>query len=634
MNDWVDLPIINAIDYFQGVLCYFLNFARKYGSFFGLIGLVWTSIRLINSRIDMRSAWWDTLSKWFIFLLLINFYWAGTNFISLLSNEVGLNAGSGKATIINNFTSLKNRIEAELKLQEKWANGLTDLINAELGIELDYIEPGQDVYDYLWQLDGSEEVSSYKFSSKQQKKEFNKKLEAYMKSMPDSENTIWSAQTLEALNSVLIMTSADGSSKTDLTDAYVTDKPELNIWLKDSDGNATTYFSSSAIFRIGILTSQIIWEKALMDITPETNEDGEVEYSIKKNKKFSAKKIGTYIMAGICCVCIIAAVAFALIQYVMCILEFTIVQGIGAGFIPFYLFDGTKDIPKKLVPVFTGFAIKILVMVICLMFVINMYLTFAADQISPSSGNMGWPAFGECIFICLLSFILTSNAPKIAMTLLTGQPQLSMGEFVQAAGAFMGGAMAAKNLGKTAVSPAMAQAKKKAHDWSEQRGASASARQKTEQSMKDKFASEHGIDTSTRAGRKNLDKKWDIYRNSEDRSKEIDGKISKAGMDAASDVKQRQNAEYIKNGGVAGSASRLLAHYTGAALNAKQTLMQGRDYHVPMSSFDTDRIGSDHLGDTEIKGRKLIDDKDENIKKEDTKNNLLKDPGIGERQVE
>ena len=634
MNDWVDLPIINAIDYFQGVLCYFLNFARKYGSFFGLIGLVWTSIRLINSRIDMRSAWWDTLSKWFIFLLLINFYWAGTNFISMLSNNVGLNAGSGKATIINNFTSLKNRIEAELKLQEKWANGLTDLINAELGIELDYIEPGQDVYDYLWQLDGSDEVSSYKFSSKQQKKEFNKKLEAYMKSMPDSENTIWSAQTLEALNSVLIMTSADGGSKTDLTDAYVTDKPELNIWLKDSDGNATTYFSSSAIFRIGILTSQIIWEKALMDITPETNEDGEVEYSIKKNKKFSAKKIGTYIMAGICCVCIIAAVAFALIQYVMCILEFTIVQGIGAGFIPFYLFDGTKDIPKKLVPVFTGFAIKILVIVICLMFVINMYLTFAADQISPSSGNMGWPAFGECIFICLLSFILTSNAPKIAMTLLTGQPQLSMGEFVQAAGAFMGGAMAAKNLGKTAVSPAMAQAKKKAHDWSEQRGASASARQKTEQSMKDKFASEHGIDTSTRAGRKNLDKKWDIYRNSEDRSKEIDGKISKAGMDAASDVKQRQNAEYIKNGRVAGSAGRLLAHYTGAALNAKQTLMQGRDYHVPMSSFDTDRIGSDHLGDTEIKGRKLIDDKDENIKKEDTKNNLPKDPGIGERQVE
>jgi len=161
MNDWVDLPIINAIDYFQGILFYFINFARKYGSFFGLIGLIWTSIRLINSRIEMRSAWWDTLSKWFIFLLLINFYYAGTNLISKVTNEVGLNAGNGKSTIINNFTSLKTRIEAEIKLQEKWAKGLTDLVNTELGIELDYIEPNQDLMDYLWQISESDEFNNY-----------------------------------------------------------------------------------------------------------------------------------------------------------------------------------------------------------------------------------------------------------------------------------------------------------------------------------------------------------------------------------------------------------------------------------------------------------------------------------------
>ncbi len=633
MNDWVDLPIINAIDYFQGLLCWFLNFARKYGSFFGLIGLIWTSIRLVNSRIDMRSAWWDTLSKWLIFILLINFYYAGTSFISKITNEIGLNAGSGKSTIINNFTSLKTRIEAELKLQEKWANGLTDLINAELGIELDYIEPDQEVSDYLLQINEGEEFAGYKFSSRQQKKEFNKKIKEYFKSFPDSDNTIWGAQTLEALNSVLVMSSADGSSKTDLTGAYVTDKPELNIWLKDSDGKATDYFSSSAIFRIGILTSQIIWEKASMDITSSINDNGETEYKVKKSSRFQIKRIATYIMAGICCVCIVVSVAFALIQYVMCILEFTIVQGIGAGFIPFYLFDGTKDIPKKLVPVFTGFAIKILVMVICLIFVINMYLSFAADQISPTSGNMGWPAFGECIFICLISFVLTSNAPKIAMTLLTGQPQLSMGEFVQAAGAFMGGAMAAKNVASTVASPAKEMAKKKAHDWSEQRGAATSAKQQQEQALKDKFASDHGIDTSTRAGRKNLEKKWDIYRNSDDRSKEIDNKISKAGMDAAADVKMRQNADYIKHGGAAGSAGRLLSHYTGALANPKQTLMQGRDYNIPMSNIDIDRIGAEHQDNSEILGRKAAND-DSNIKKEDTKNNIPKDPGVGERQVE
>lgn len=71
--DWVDLPIISALDYFQGVAGYFLFFAQAYGNFFGMIGLVWTSIRLVNSRIDMRSAFWDAFSKWFVFLMLINF---------------------------------------------------------------------------------------------------------------------------------------------------------------------------------------------------------------------------------------------------------------------------------------------------------------------------------------------------------------------------------------------------------------------------------------------------------------------------------------------------------------------------------------------------------------------------------
>lgn len=638
MNDWIDLPIISAIDYFQGILRYFLNFARTYGSFFGLIGLVWTGIRLVNSRIDLRSAWWDSLSKWFIFLLLINFYAAGTSLVSSISNSVGLNAGNGKSTIIKNFTSLKTRIEAEIKVYDKWVNGLTDLVNAELGIELDYLDPSayelddmsEDAVTYFMNMQN--QVDNHKFSSKQQRKEFQRKIDAYFDTMPDQDNSIWGSQTLEALNSILIVTSADGSSKQNFTGAYVTDKPELNIWLKNSEGKATNYLSSSAIFRIGVLTSQIIWEKAFMDVTEKVNSDGEIEYKIKKNNKFSPKKIGTYIMTGICCLCIIFAVAFALIQYVMCILEFTIVQGIGAAFIPFYLFDGTKDIPKKLLPVFTGFAIKILVMVICLMFVINMYLNFAAEQISPTSGSMGFPAFAECIFICLLSFVLTSNAPKIAMTLLTGQPQLSMGELVQAAATFGAGAMATKNLASTVASPAMAQAKRKAHEWGEQRGAASSARLKQENAMKTQFAAEHGIDTSTRSGRKNLENKWDIYRNSSDRKDEIDTKLNKVGSAAKEDVKLRQQAEYQKNGGIVGETGRMLAHYGGALANPKQTLMQGLQYHSPISNIDVDRIGAEHqlIGDeAKIQGR--------GPNKEPVKNDVKQDEikGIGgERQVE
>ena len=274
------------------------------------------------------------------------------------------------------------------------------------------------------------------------------------------------------------------------------------------------------------------------------------------------------------------------------------------------------------------------------MFVINMYLVFAAEQISPTSGSMGWPAFGECIFICLISFILTSNAPKIAMTLLTGQPQLSMGEFMQAAGTFAAGAVAAKGVASTALSPAMAQAKKKAHEWSEQRGAATSAKLKQENAMKQDFAQSHGIDTSTRAGRKNLDKKWDIYRNSDDRKGEIDTKLNTVGSAAREDVKLKQQAEYQKNGGALGSTGRLMAHYGGALLNPKQILGGGIQYNSPMSNIDVDRVGDNNqLDDSTIVGRgrdpnfNLQDYLKNKPQNEPVKNDVAQDPNIGERQV-
>ena len=50
------------------------------------------------------------------------------------------------------------------------------------------------------------------------------------------------------------------------------------------------------------------------------------------------------------------------------------------------------------------------------------------------NGGMNWVSFVTVVFTCVIGFVLTHNAPKIAQTLMTGQPQLSMGELVTAAG--------------------------------------------------------------------------------------------------------------------------------------------------------------------------------------------------------
>ena len=628
-NEWIDLPIIEALDYFQGIAAYFMNFAVQYSWLIGLVGLIWTAFKLINSRSDIRSAWWDTFSKWLIFILLMNFYYAGTNLISYIANETGLAAGNGKQTVISNFVSLKNRIEADLRVEQKWSQGLTDLINAELGVNLEYIEPGTDLDDYVSSIiNPTIDNHRYQFSTRKQAKDFNDKVQNYWKSRPENEKSMWGQQTLNALNSVLIMTTPEGK-ELDITGAYVTENPELNLWLRDSSGQATCYFSASAIGRIGLLIASIIQEKANMVVTEITDSEGNTEYEVK-NTKFSVKRMGNYIMSWILSLCVVVSVIFAIIQYVMCILEFIIVQAIGTAFIPFYLFDGTKDIPKKLVPVFIGFAVKMLVQVICLMFIINLYLNFAAAQISPTSGNISWAGFFEGLFICILSFILTSNAPKIAMTILTGQPQLSMGEFVQAAGAFAGGAMMARNAAGTLTSPAREAAKKKAHDWSERHAASKEAMGNTKSNLKKNFTYDPNSKLSERQQKKN-------YMN------EHKGEIKTAGKNASEEVKSQQKANYKAHGGVMGSAGRLMAHYTGAILNPKQTLMQGRAYRTPGDSIDIHKI-ADKYQEKEEKSKtqaaaEANANANANIKKEDSKNQVSSDnkpldPGLGSRQTE
>ena len=629
--DFIDIPILEAIDYFQGVLVYFFNFALLYGNFFGLLGIVWTSIKLVNSRINMRDAWWSMLSKWFVFVLLLNFYVAGTNAISAISNEIGINAGSGKQTIINNFVSLKSRIEKQLNLQKQWEKGLKQLENKEL------------------------EITMNSLSTKKEIKEAKKRTEEYKKNKPEIEQSVWGQKTLNALNAVLIMRTSDGKRSENITGAYVVDKPEVNIWLnkksRDEKGNEvqnpTAYLSGAAIIRIFILSGQIIHEKSRMEIIEQPGDNGEKEYKVQRRKGVSITNLdmdylADCILADVLMCVLVASGAFCVIQYVMCILEYIIVQGIGAAFIPLYLFDGTKDIPKKLISVFTGFVIKIIVITICMMFVINLNLQYAAQQISPSSGSMSLPVFAEGLFIILLSFVLTSNAPKIAMTLLTGQPQLSMGELVAAAGTLAGGIAGAKNLAGSAVSPLKQIAQRKAHEWGEQNAANKAGKRKQKESQISDYASSHGIDTSTRAGQKQAKQGYKEFKNKKDENgnfinkDSINEQIKTAGLNAKKEVKNQQKENFKKHGGVLGESARMLAHYAGGfnPVNLLQTAKQGRRYNTPIDNVDIERLSGQGLSKFNPQTENTIPPQNDNTKTEEKKNNLPDDPNIGAREVE
>ena len=443
-NTWIDLPIVEAIEYFSGVIGQAYKWATRYALLFGLLGIIWSGYKVMMSRMTVKDLWWDTLFKWIGFILLMTLYPGLSIAFSSIGNQIGLNAGGGKEAIIEGLTNLRNTIKQDLKTQERWANGLeSDLTTKIEGLTLTTDFKNSSSYaDYLNRV--SDEIDAYKFDSGKDKKAAQQLVKNYK---DKAKYTImFGAQTLSALERVLIEREMDGTKGDDLTNTYV----DLDIFLRNAEGNQTYYISPSALLKVSLLSCQIMWEKEntiFNKISDDISSDEDLGVFDKAAAQLAHQfsRIWQMLQVVLCCIVLILATIFAEIQYVMTILEYTMVAGIGAIFIPLMLFDGTKDIPKKLIPVFISFLVKIMVITICIMFVYYTIIENCIHTIADDAG-MNWTSVGEIFFEAILCYVLTQNAPQIADTILTGQPKLSMGEFVAGAGTALATAGGMKNV--------------------------------------------------------------------------------------------------------------------------------------------------------------------------------------------
>ncbi|MDE5899576.1 MAG: type IV secretion system protein [Treponemataceae bacterium] len=454
-NSWIDIPVVEAIEYFGGVLAQAYKWANRYALLFGLIGIIWSGYKLMMSRTTVKDFLWDTLFKWIGFMLLMSLYPSVTVGISAIGHQIGMNAGAGKQTIVSGLKNLRTTIKQDLKTQKSWAEGLDSELRSKFdGLHLDARFDNSASYtDYMNKV--SDEIGAFRFSSNKDKKEAQRLVEEYKDRA--KYRIMFGARTLSALERVLVEKEMDGSAGDDLTETYV----DLDIYLRDEEGNETYYISPSALLKVALLSCQIMFEKEntqFMKVSDDID-DLHIMERVGARIETTFARIPQMIMMFFCCIVLIVATIFAEIQYVMTILEYTIIVGIGAIFIPFMLFDGTKDVPKKFIPVFISFMVKMIVITICIMFVYYLLIENCINTIA-DDGGMNWVTVGEIFFDAILCYILTQNAPKIAQTILTGQPQLSMGEALQGAGTAL---MTAATMKQAPHAAAMAAAKGKAN---------------------------------------------------------------------------------------------------------------------------------------------------------------------------
>ena len=251
-------------------------------------------------------------------------------------------------------------------------------------------------------------------------------------------------ELLSEVETVERVEAEDGSGSTEtLITTYMYD-PFVKV-----DGKQTNILSPGAMIKTSVLISSIIQRQNSIEYDENAG-------FIEKAVTAVVQSITNFIMLFLMTLGLVLASIFCVIQYIMCIFEYFIVTAVGVIFIPFMLFDGTKSFAAKLVTMFSSFFIKTLVMVLCLFWVYSSFLYMG--QFIVADGNLTFMTFAYFIFTCLLGWVVTQNAPQIAVTILNGQPQLSMGEFLHAAGT-----AAAIGVGAKAAANTVGQGLKSAH---------------------------------------------------------------------------------------------------------------------------------------------------------------------------
>ncbi|GHU78520.1 hypothetical protein FACS189462_3320 [Spirochaetia bacterium] len=137
------------------------------------------------------------------------------------------------------------------------------------------------------------------------------------------------------------------------------------------------------------------------------------------------------------------------LQYFICALEFTLITSVGVIMLPFMMWDGGKFITEKFIGAIVGFFIK---MLFCTITMLITFYGYLALMTRPFDGTINEVVY--VVFISIFYMMLCQSGPQLAVTLLTGTPQMSLMEAAKAVGAYAATGAAGMAAGKFVASKA------------------------------------------------------------------------------------------------------------------------------------------------------------------------------------
>ena len=117
-----------------------------------------------------------------------------------------------------------------------------------------------------------------------------------------------------------------------------------------------------------------------------------------------------------------------MIEYCLSMIEFLIVASVSSLFIPLYFIDATKQYATNILRIIFSYFVKIMVVTMMAFFVMGMFINMGSKMCSMDIGsNLACFYF---IFNALIGMALVKAGGKVASAVISGNPSMGLGDFM------------------------------------------------------------------------------------------------------------------------------------------------------------------------------------------------------------
>ena len=470
---WVDAPFTKLLTQFGALGDKWIIIARNIAIVMVLFQIIWTCVQVAFGTMETRKAIVGNISKWCLFLVVMTFYPAANAGLLAASQQIARIVSSGwesqlGSNLQNYFNDLKSEVSKKgneksviIALKQKKIERLG--IERGQKIQQATISGGYKMITGYNDMGGAiEETVSVADLQKMLDWEIQN-AQKELKSLQNLEKGDISVQTYDILNDIFsVRADSDGKAvgwklvlNTYFPVEYVSPDMEQKSNGKKVIGktyskkaNTISIISPDAVLKCVYLCSCIMWNKEWSVVNQQWIENqsegqanpvnGMLAKALLRKftiMEFPFSRIFEMVFCIILIVLLVICASVAVIQYMMGITEYIIISGAAIILVPFMLFDGLNDLAQRIITTLFQQVMKLVFCQLMMMFVVWCFMDLTENTVGSLTG-MTIQTFVYGVFIALIGGAFVTNAPKMAQALVSGTPQMSMGEVAQMAAAY------------------------------------------------------------------------------------------------------------------------------------------------------------------------------------------------------